>query len=255
LLYGCHIDATGQAVEVNFNARAQNHQIVNCIIRGGTTLSASFVNITTIFYNNTVVMNHATQKAAEKVAGATASAMYMKNNIFQNDAAGGCLTGTLPTNTAANITSDTTSPESGLRSITIDFVDKAGGNYALASTDTEAIDDGSDLSADGQYAFSTDIAGTTRSGTWDIGAHEYAATPTITDIDTDETIVPGQTAIAITGSALSSGTAARLVTGNKSTPMLNYASSATAPTCDMPSLATVLAAGLKFGTATFEIVN
>lgn len=48
---------------------------------------------------------------------------------------------------------------------------KADG-YHLDSTDTGAIGDGVDLSADGTFAFSDDIDGETRSD-WDIGADEY----------------------------------------------------------------------------------
>ncbi|MCK5613313.1 hypothetical protein KAR91_66190, partial [Candidatus Pacearchaeota archaeon] len=55
------------------------------------------------------------------------------------------------------------------------FNNTAGDDYTLDSTDTIAKDQGTDLSGDGNYAFDDDILGNTRSGTWDIGFHEYGA--------------------------------------------------------------------------------
>lgn len=80
------------------------------------------------------------------------------------------------------------------------------------------------------------------------------AGPTLTDVDTDETIVPGQTGVVATGTNLSSGASARWVDANANVlTMTNYSAHATAPTFDVPSLATTLAAGVKFGSGTFEI--
>lgn len=58
---------------------------------------------------------------------------------------------------------------------TFTFVDAANGDFHLASTDAGAKDFGTDLSADANLAFSDDIDGQTRSGSWDIGADEYVA--------------------------------------------------------------------------------
>src|SRR3990172_5304724 len=56
---------------------------------------------------------------------------------------------------------------------TFTFVNEAGDDFHLASGDAGAKDYGVDLSADPDLAFSDDIDGQTRSGTWDIGADEY----------------------------------------------------------------------------------
>ena len=81
-----------------------------------------------------------------------------------------------------------------------------------------------------------------------------ASSPTITDVDTDETIVPGQTGVVATGTNLSDGASARWVDANGNVlTMANYSAHATAPTFDVPSLATTLAAGVKFGSGDFEI--
>ena len=64
------------------------------------------------------------------------------------------------------------------------YVDSANDDFHLDSGDTVAKDQGTDLSADGNFAFDDDIndgvmgagkAGETRSGTWDVGFDEYVA--------------------------------------------------------------------------------
>ncbi|MCR4322624.1 MAG: hypothetical protein NUV61_00870, partial [Candidatus Azambacteria bacterium] len=71
---------------------------------------------------------------------------------------------------------------------TFSFVNPAAGDFHLSSSDTAAKDFGTNLSADSIYAFSTDVDGQTRSGTWDIGADEYqqgGATPPPPPVITD----------------------------------------------------------------------
>jgi hypothetical protein len=58
---------------------------------------------------------------------------------------------------------------------TVTFVDSANLDLHLATGDAGAKDSGTDLSADANYPFAFDIDGTTRAGTWDIGADEYVA--------------------------------------------------------------------------------
>lgn len=83
---------------------------------------------------------------------------------------------------------------------------------------------------------------------------QAASGPTLTDVDTDETIVPGQTGVIATGTNLSDGASARWVDANANVlTMTNYSAHATAPTFDVPNLAAVLAAGVKFGSGDFEI--
>lgn len=71
---------------------------------------------------------------------------------------------------ADNIASDTSSPNNEWDSQTVVFADAAGGDFRLLSTDP-GVDAGTDLSA----YFTTDAAGNTRTGTWDIGAFEYVS--------------------------------------------------------------------------------
>jgi len=100
------------------------------------------------------------------------------------------------TNSDYNASSDGTAPGANSRTNqTFTFVDEANDNFHLASNDAGAKDYGTDLSSDPNLAFSDDIDGETRSGTWDIGADEYvAAGGAITKI-MDETISVSETLI------------------------------------------------------------
>ena len=76
---------------------------------------------------------------------------------------------------AANITSDTTSPDgASYQSISVNFTDAANGDFRLLAG-SPGIDQGVDLSSDPNYPFNTDIIGTLRpqGAAWDIGAFEY----------------------------------------------------------------------------------
>ena len=54
------------------------------------------------------------------------------------------------------------------------FIDETNDDYHLAASDTGAKDDGTDLSADANLAFSDDLDGKPRVAPWDIGAVEFA---------------------------------------------------------------------------------
>lgn len=55
------------------------------------------------------------------------------------------------------------------------FIDPTNDDFHIANTSSNLYDAGTDLSSDPEYAFSDDIDGDTRSGTWDIGADEFVA--------------------------------------------------------------------------------
>lgn len=103
--------------------------------------------------------------------------VILKNNMFLNKRNGYdyARSGTCNTLiTSNNISSDASSPDSSYQSKTISFTDAASGDFH--TSDTDSVDQGVDLSADANYAFSTDVDRETRSGTWDIGADENAVT-------------------------------------------------------------------------------
>lgn len=71
--------------------------------------------------------------------------------------------------TATNISEDASSPNAAFRNLAVLFVNEAGNDFHLDSSDTAAKGAGTNLSADAQYPFSTDIDGETIT-TWSIGA-------------------------------------------------------------------------------------
>jgi len=82
-----------------------------------------------------------------------------------------------------NISSDATAnnltnPVNSKINQTVSFVDAANKDFHLSPSDTSAKNSGSDLSADANFAFNTDIEGQARPSssnvTWDIGADEAA---------------------------------------------------------------------------------
>lgn len=76
--------------------------------------------------------------------------------------------------TSNNIAEDASSPDASYQSKVVTFVNEAGDDLHLDSSDSEAVNNGADLSAATQ-GMTTDIDGQIRSGTWDIGADEYQA--------------------------------------------------------------------------------
>lgn len=78
--------------------------------------------------------------------------------------------------TSLDVTADDYGGSGHQTEVSVDFVNAAGGDLHIDSTDTIAKDNGTDLSG----TFDDDIDGDTRSGSWDIGFDEYvAAGPTI----------------------------------------------------------------------------
>jgi len=123
------------------------------------------------------------------------SAIHAKNNLVQN-CGSSCFSGSFNSASDYNA-SDDSSSTGGTHDRTnqsFTFVDEANDDFHLASNDGGAKDYGTDLSSDPNLAFSDDIDGETRSGTWDIGADEYVAAGGLIKI-MDETVSISETLI------------------------------------------------------------
>lgn len=99
------------------------------------------------------------------------------NNLVTSITGGACWLNSSFTSATAqtNGSDDATSPNSGLRNLTIAFNDAANDDYSLASSDTDAIDVGTDL---GAITAAIDITGRNRDtegDTWDLGAYEFVS--------------------------------------------------------------------------------
>jgi len=132
-------------------------------------------------YNNTIVDSYVNGMYVSQNWNTGTGSYYIKNNIIQRS---GTADFAIPDPsqcqpvTAKNITSDNSSPDTSYRSKTVTFVDSSNDDFHLASSDTEARNNGDNLYNDAQLAFQTDIDGQDRGGSgaqWDIGADEYVA--------------------------------------------------------------------------------
>ena len=128
-----------------------------------------------LIYNNTLVDNGVTQLYL--VAYATGDLAYLRDNLLQgaDSATNYSLESSFTAYThAKNISEDASSPDASYQSKAVAFANEASHDYRLSSTDTDARDQGDDLSADPSFAFAEDVAGTSRpvNSVWDIGAFE-----------------------------------------------------------------------------------
>jgi hypothetical protein len=128
-----------------------------------------------VIYNNTIIVKNGYDGVRLFTNG---SNTVLKNNIVHIDSAYGNAyfsSYDFDSRSDYNASSDTTTTDgtNDRASQTFSFNDASNGDYSLASDDTGALDHGTDLSSDTAYSFEDDITGTTRSGTWDIGAYAY----------------------------------------------------------------------------------
>lgn len=156
------------------NPDGTNH-IINTVVDGfdrGVYLPIAAGGETNL-YNNTLANQESYGIYASGYPG-SATTYNEKNNLIQGAGTadyyhdfGGNVTATYST----NLSSDTSSENTTLRSKTVTF----DGADDYHTSDTDSVDQGTDLSSDTYYAFSVDNDGDTRTGSWDIGADEYVA--------------------------------------------------------------------------------
>ena len=143
---------------------------VNNVVEGFTTGLNPADRSTNVCYNNTLV-NCATGISATSTVGTC----YFINNLFT-----GCTTAIgdgASGDTCDTNATDLSSLGSGLPSgtgnrVSQTFTFAGTGDYRLASGDAGAKGFGSNLSADSRYPFNTEMDGTARPSTWDIGADQ-----------------------------------------------------------------------------------
>jgi hypothetical protein len=173
--------------------RLANNIIVN-YQRAGIYFQTFLVGTSSAFYgyNNTIVdsgslsdLSGTSQNGLVIDCDGPSDTVKVRDNIIQNARdddyvkSGTCSTLT----TAKNITEDATSPDgASYQSKVVVFVDEASDDFHLSTSDTVAYELGDDLSADADFAFTTDFDRETRplETLWDIGADEAATTTTTT---------------------------------------------------------------------------
>lgn len=177
----CIFKGGGNTKGIGFR-RAGNGQnyVYNCIFydldKGiESDAQGTGVNNTTAYYNNTI------ENCGNGILlDGTGDRHHVKNNLIVNCTTDYQQDATPNATTATNVTSDATSPDgTTYQSKTITFTDLAGEDYSTDDSDVVGV--GTDLSADGVWAFDTDILGNTRSA-WDVGAFEDQSAPSGTTI-------------------------------------------------------------------------
>lgn len=120
------------------------------------------------FYNNTSDGN--TSAGIDFASGGGAT-IQIFNNISTNN--GTDYTVASVDSSDDNISSDATSPDTAHRNITVTYA----GTGDFQTSDSDVVGQGTDLSADSLFAFSTDRLGVSRGSSWDIGAFQDVAAP------------------------------------------------------------------------------
>ena len=178
-ILGCTVyDVTGtniRACGIVFYGGATENVVANCFIDntyGGDSNKTANIRFsvtagtkTFYLYNNTITNCNYYGVEFNTVGGTTVC--NTKNCVVQGNGTniGALGSGALTHSQTTNVTSGVTF---------------AADDYHLASTDTGAIDNGTDLSSDGTFAFDDDIDGDTRTGDWDVGCDEYEAEAGVT---------------------------------------------------------------------------
>ena len=79
--------------------------------------------------------------------------------------------------------------------------------------------------------------------------------PTLDDVDTDNAVIAGQANVTVNGADLTGATAFKIKTGTKSCDCNIDSASGATMQVDIPSMATLKTAGIKFGACTFEVTT
>lgn len=181
----CYAEYTGTSGMRPFDfyscAAGSVARVWNCVGVSRSTSGSSYVfyanddDWTLYWYNCTGVLTSNT--TAGICFRKNKGVVYLKNCLgYRQGGVGACFAGTFNSASycaADDDTADNVVGDGHRINQTFTFVDAANGDYSLTASDAGARDYGVDLSSDLSLAFSDDAKGSTRSGTWDIGAFEY----------------------------------------------------------------------------------
>jgi hypothetical protein len=170
-------------IGVNYQNASGRLRVVNSVLEavGTNTANVSLASVRQDVANTSVIYSTTFYGANVGVSynSATGGTNLKVVNCLTN-CTDGFSTSTFRTGSNYNASSAASdAPGANSRnSQTFTFENAGAGDYRLASNDAGARTFGTDLSADSDYAFNIDMAGTTRTVPWDIGAHQVSFTPT-----------------------------------------------------------------------------
>ena len=208
-IYLSSVTGDGNSGIISYQTTQANHRISNNIVRGVTHATFTYVGI--YFYtsaagaeariwNNIVYgFDGPNARGIQKLSANVTAHVYnntvygcwtgyigsggpliAKNNIAYNNATNyaGTFDVVASTNNLSGPSPKAGSPGSNPKdAATVTFVNPTGSppDFHLSASDTGAKNYGTDLSGDSSLAFTDDIDGNIRTGTWDIGADEVVA--------------------------------------------------------------------------------
>lgn len=198
--------ASNQVINVYNEYDGINLEIIGCLVKGNTTSYEAMLSLRSFVAGSVKVVNTIVYDAPGTstygiYAGNTTSGLtyYYYNctvhncsrayrgqgnntiakNCIAQDCGDGFYSDFNTSESTNNLSNTNDAPGSNpINSTAVVFVDEANDDFGLDSTDSVAKDAGVNLSADSNYSFNVDIAGNTRSGSWDIGASEYVSAST-----------------------------------------------------------------------------
>lgn len=160
---------TGVVVETSDNTGAGKANGI-----GAYSLVAQSPVIATCLVKSAKTNGFFTNSGTALLYGCTsATDIEISSAILKNMIIGGVLVGTANAASTNNIVSSGTAPGSNPETGTPTFIDAAGGDYHLAESDTLALGQGADLSADASFPLSYDIDDQAITQ-WSIGADAQA---------------------------------------------------------------------------------
>ncbi|GEM_PF-1276901 len=127
------------------------------------------------FYNNTFYHSMAAGNNQHTAIYGRENVVAKNNNAYGYGGISSYkdFTGSFHADSTNNISSDDSAPGSNPTiNVNVVFADAGNKDFHLSSSDTVSKNAGMSLVSDNALAFSTDIDGTSRGGTWDIGADE-----------------------------------------------------------------------------------
>lgn len=143
--------------------------LANCVVIGGNYTVHAYTG--NVFIYNSIAVGPGTAL----VSSYEGASSRVKNSYFHGATAaysGGITKVSCMHSSSSSVSGST----ANVAYSTANFTNVTSGSEDLSLPSGSAlIDAGTDLSADADYPFSTDILGATRSGTWEVGPFNYAA--------------------------------------------------------------------------------
>jgi hypothetical protein len=165
----------GYSYNSSSNAKIWNNLVYGWI--GGSGSRGIMFNSGNGYEKNWYIYNNTVYNSGSGIFVGGSGTHIAKNNIAQSctDGYSGSVFDSSSDYNISDLANDAPSPSYRPNLATdVTFVDEPNDDFHLASTDTEAKDAGTNLSADADLPFSTDIDGQARTvNAWDIGADEW----------------------------------------------------------------------------------